>query len=79
MTYHEDLLDKVNESILKLKGNPDAEVLFNNLVALREHSVESLCSPDAIKDHNIMAFYAAQVDLLDEILSPIKEVYSDTF
>jgi len=79
MKYDQDLLDKVKEAVLKLKGNPDADILFNNFVALRENSVESLYSPDAIKEPRVMAYYAAHVDLLDEILAPIKEVYSDTF
>ena len=79
MKYNEDLIEQVKESILKLKGNPDAEILFNNFVAIREDSVRSLTEPDSIKDPKVMSYYASQIDLLDAILDPIREVYNETF
>jgi len=79
MKYNEDLIEQVKESILKLKGNSDAEVLFNNFVAIREDSVRSLTQSDSIKDPKVMAYYASQIDLLDAILDPIREVYNETF
>ena len=79
MKYDQDLTTRVKEAILKLKGNDHAEVLFNNFVALREDSVKSVCSPESVKDPKVMAYYAAQLDLLDEILAPIRETYDETF
>jgi len=71
--------EKLKESIIRLRGNPHGEALFNNLVHLREDSVKQAYSPSAIKDVEVMKYYVAHVDLLDEILSPIREVYDENF
>jgi len=79
MKYNQELIEKLKESIILLQGNPHAEVLFNNLVAIREDSVKRAYSPESIKDPSIMSYYVAQLDLLDEILDPIREIYAEKF
>jgi len=79
MKYDQELTEKVKESIQLLKGNPHAEVFFNNLVHLREDSVKNAYSPESVKDPAIMAYYVSHIDLLDEILSPVREVYEENF